>query len=341
MTPAGRDAARRRIPGALAYALAPLDCSWVVRRFIRTLRPKLVIVAETELWPNYFVEAHRAGAKLAILNGRISARSLRHYRWVRPLFAEALSNADLILTQSEDDARRYQWLGAAADRVAAAGNTKYETDATPPDLPLRPELEAFAAGKPILVAGSTAPGEEEIVLKAYLRLLKSFPDLALVIAPRHLTRLAAVESAVEATGLLYAKATASASSEGIALPAVLLLDTMGDLRAFYRRASIAFVGGSLVPGRGGQNLAEPAAASAPVLFGPFHESQEQIASAIVSAQGGRVVNDADQLADACAGLLANDSQRIFTGRNARAALEQLAVNVTPGLMRLKALASLP
>jgi len=130
------------------------------------------------------------------------------------------------------------------------------------------------------------------------------------------------------------------SGEGMALPGVLILDTIGELRALYRRAAVAFVGGSLAPGRGGQNLAEPAAASVPVLFGPFHQTQEQMASALVAARGARVVNDSDQLADACAEWLANESLRVATGKNARAALDRLAGSVGPTLMRLKALASL-
>lgn len=340
MTKAGREAARTRIPGARAYALAPLDCSWVVRRFLRALQPNLVLIAETELWPNYFIQSRRLGAKVAVFNGRISARSLSRYRWVRPLFAEALSNADLILTQSSDDARRYLWLGAARDRIAITGNTKYDLEASRADLPLRPELEAFAPGKPILVAGSTARGEEEVVLKAYLKLLRQFPNLALVLAPRHLNRVPEVEQAARAAGLPCVNATALESGEGSALPAVLILDTMGELRALYRRAAVAFVGGSMVPGRGGQNLAEPAAASVPALFGRFHESQEQISSALVAAGGGRVVKDSDELADACAQFLASESFRLAAGNSARAALERLAGGAGSSLMRLKTLASL-
>jgi 3-deoxy-D-manno-octulosonic-acid transferase len=341
MTVAGRDAARRRIPVAAAYALAPLDAPWTVRRFLRKVQPNLVLIAETELWPNYFIEAHRVGAKIAIVNGRISARSLGRYQWAQPLFAEALGCADLILTQTEDDQRRYQWLGAPAERIVVTGNAKYDLeDQAAAGLPLRPELEAFATGKPLLVAGSTAAGEEQVVLEAYLSLLKRFPDLSLALAPRHLNRVPGVEALLQAAGLPYVNATSLKLGEGAAIPAVLILDTMGELRALYRRAAVAFVGGSIAPGRGGQNLAEPAAASVPVLFGPFHEAQKEIASALLAAGGGRVVNDSAQLAEVCGMLLADDGLRQATGRNACAALSRLAGGIEPTLMRLKALASL-
>jgi 3-deoxy-D-manno-octulosonic-acid transferase len=342
MTTAGRDAARRRIPGAMAYALAPLDSAWVVRRFLRTVAPALVLIAETELWPNYFIEARRFGSRVAIINGRISARSLGRYQWAQSLFAQALGCADLILAQTEDDARRYQWLGAAAENIVVSGNTKYDLEASTTDDAPRPELEAFAIGRPLLVAGSTAPGEEQIVLDAYLSLLKRFPDLALVLAPRHLNRVPAVEAAVQSAGLPHVNATQlkSEGGEGAAIPGVLILDTMGELRGLYRRAAVAFVGGSIAPGRGGQNLAEPAAACVPVLFGPFHSAQEEMATALVKANGARVVNDSGQLADASAAWLCDESLRVAAGHNANEALKQLAASVTPTLMRLKALASL-
>jgi 3-deoxy-D-manno-octulosonic-acid transferase len=339
MTPAGRDAARTRIPGAQAYALAPLDSPWTVRRFLRAIEPRLLLIAETELWPNYLIEARRFGARIAIMNGRISPRSLGRYQWVQPLFAEALGSVDLILAQTEEDAARYVRLGAPRERIFVSGNAKYDLTDSAADQPLRPELESFAAGKPMLVAGSTAPGEEAVVLDAYLSLLATVPDLALVLAPRHLNRVRAVEAAVEACGLPYVNATALRSGEA-ALPQVLILDTMGELRALYRRAAVAFVGGSIAPGRGGQSSAEPAAAAVPVLIGPFHQAHEQLVAAMVAAGGARIVNDAGQIASACAALLADQAARVSAGRNAREALARLAGSVAPSLLRLKALASL-
>ncbi len=340
MTAAGRDAARSRIPGARCYTLAPLDSPCVVRRFLEATRPTIVVIAETELWPNYFLQAHRFGAKIAILNGHISARSLSRYHWVQPLFAEALRAVDLILAQSEDDAARYRQLGAPADRIVVSGNTKYDRESyAANDAPLRPELEAFAAIRPLLVAGSTGPGEEQLAIEAYLILRQSFPNLGLVLAPRHLNRVPTVEAALQASGLPHVNATAFRTGETVT-PAVLILDTMGELRSLYRRAAVAFVGGSIAPGRGGQSVAEPAAAAVPVMVGPFHESHQQLTSALVAAGGAWIIDDAGRLAEACAPLLADESKRRAAGNKARAVLDQMAGSVALSLMRLKALASL-
>ena len=207
MTAAGRDAARRSLPGARAHLLAPLDCRRALRPFLDALRPALVLIAETELWPNYFIESHRAGARVAIVNGRISERALARYRYVRPLLREALTSAELILAQTDDDARRFLTLGAAPSRVIVTGNTKFDLESLNA-APLRPELEAFAPGCPILVAGSTAPGEEQIVIDAWRELRIRFGQLALVFAPRHLERVPEVEGLLRAAQLEYSKASA-------------------------------------------------------------------------------------------------------------------------------------
>ncbi|HYB90676.1 MAG TPA: 3-deoxy-D-manno-octulosonic acid transferase [Candidatus Binataceae bacterium] len=341
MTATGRDAARRRIAGAAACALAPLDCPLTVRAFLRAVRPNLVLVAETELWPNYFIESRRAGARVAVINGRISERALAGYRRAKSLFAAALQCADLILVQSADDARRYFALGAPPDRVIVTGNTKFDLvlDGTGP--PLREELEQFASGRPVLVAGSTAPGEEAVVADAYLKLRERFPALALVIAPRHPARTPEVEQVVRARALAYVRASElppPAPDVGAERAPLLILDTMGELRALYGRAAIAFVGGSLDASRGGQNVAEPAAASVPVLFGPHYENQREMASALISAGGAQVVRDAGEIADACARWLTDDRARQSAGQAARQTAGEAGGGARRTLMHLESLA---
>ncbi|MGA7761580.1 MAG: glycosyltransferase N-terminal domain-containing protein, partial [Candidatus Binataceae bacterium] len=305
--------------------------------FLDALRPALVLIAETELWPNYFIESHRAGARVAIVNGRISERGLARYRYVRPLLREALSSAELILAQTDDDARRFLTLGAAPSRVIVTGNTKFDLESLNA-APLRPDLETFAPGCPILVAGSTAPGEEQIVIDAWRELRIRFGQLALVLAPRHLERAAEIEGLLRAAQIEYSKASAAdAGTAGTSR--VLLLDTMGDLRAMYGRGAAAFVGGSLLPGRGGQSLAEPAAAGVPVLFGPFHENQRAIASALLEARAGAVVRDAAELARAVTAFLSDEAERLAAGRRARAVVERMAGGVAATLMRLRPLIS--
>src|SRR4029077_12830691 len=152
MTAAGRAAARRRIPGALAYCLAPLDCASRVRSFLSAVRPQFVLIAETELWPNYLIESARNGAKVAIVNGRISARSMRRYRYIRPLIAEALHHTSLVLVQTPDDARRFRILGASQANITVTGNTKFDFGDDTPQL--RSALDQFCANRPVFVAGS-------------------------------------------------------------------------------------------------------------------------------------------------------------------------------------------
>lgn len=335
MTAAGREASRRALPGAQAHLLAPLDYRRALRSFLHAVRPTLVLIAETELWPNYFIESHRAGARLAIVNGRISERALARYRYVRPLLGEALASADLVLTQTEDDSRRFIALGAAPSRVIMTGNTKFDLESLKA-APLRPRLGSFAHGCPVLIAGSTAPGEEQIAIDAWRDLRTRFGQLALVLAPRHLERVAEVERLLQAGGLDYSKASAPDASNAYA-SRVMVLDTIGDLRAMYRRGTVAFVGGSMRPGRGGQSLAEPAAAGVPVLFGPFHENQRALAAALIEARAGVVVRDAADLARAASAFLGDEDERLAAGRRACAAVERMAGGVAATLMRLRAL----
>lgn len=320
MTAAGCDAARRRITGLTACQLAPFDRAASVRSFLAGVRPSLILIAETELWPNFFCEGARAGARIAIINGRLSERSIRRYLLVRGLLAHALGQAEKILTQTPADAERFRALGAPADRVIVTGNTKFDLDDSP--APLRPALAEFARDRPVLLAGSTAPGEERMVLEAYRNLAGRFSNLALAIAPRHLDRLAEVEQDIREAGLPYAKASGPSLTPANAK--VLLIDTMGELRGFYYCAAIAFVGGSMNPPRGGQNMAEPAAAAIPILFGPHHENQRQIADALLESGGAVVVNDGGELETQCARWLTNETGRRATGQAARRVIEQLA-----------------
>jgi 3-deoxy-D-manno-octulosonic-acid transferase len=345
MTAAGRAAARRRIPGALAYRLAPLDCASSVRSFLVAVRPQFVLIAETELWPNYLIESARSGAKVAILNGRISARSMRRYGFIRPLIGEALLHTNLVLVQTADDARRFRDLGASQANIWVTGNTKFDLEEETPTL--RSALEQFCANRPVLVAGSTAPGEERMVLTAYRNLAERFPTLALILAPRHLNRANQVAEEIRSAGFIYDRASLLPEDDatgiaGIALPtsvntSVLLLDTMGELRALYTQATIAFVGGSMLPPRGGQNLTEPAAASVPVIFGPHYENQQHAGDVILEAGGGRVVADAAQIESTCAEWLADPEARYAVGANALRAVERLAGGAASTLNHLSAL----
>ena len=336
MTAAGRDAAKRRIPGARAWMLAPLDNQRAVRSFLKSVQPNLVIITETEIWPNYFVESARAGAKVAVVNGRISERSMRRYFRARGLFESALRKATLILAQSNEDARRYSRFDLAGE-VIVTGNTKIGPST---EESIRPELLGFAPGRKILIAGSTAPGEEAAIANAYRALRKDFPELALTIAPRHLDRTPEVESALQAAPLTYVKASQLNSANSARDADVLILDTMGELRGFYRRGSIAFVGGSLAPGRGGQSPVEPALEEIPLLIGPYHENQREMVAALIHAGGARIVKDTADIIDEALKWLRDDAARIEAGRNACAAVSTAAGAAQVALKHLEALINL-
>jgi 3-deoxy-D-manno-octulosonic-acid transferase len=323
MTAAGREAAKCRIPGAAAWMLAPLDTQRAVRSFLDRVQPNLVLITENEIWPNYFIEGARAAATIAVVNGRMPERSLRRYLHARSLFEDALGQATLILTQSREDARRYANFDIGA-RVIVTGNTKIEAARAQlaNDEPIRPELLAFASGRKIFIAGSTEAGEDAVIAGAYRELLKDFPELALAIAPRHLERTSAVENALHAASLDYVKASEVNSPQAARAANVLILDTTGELRSFYRRGAIAFVGGSLAPGRSAQNPAEPALVDVPVLIGPYHEGQEQIVSSLVGSSGARIVKTARDIINETSKWLSNDEARQRSGRHAHAALRR-------------------
>jgi 3-deoxy-D-manno-octulosonic-acid transferase len=340
MTATGREAAQRRIPGAAGWMLAPLDNRRAVRSFLKRVRPSVVLITETEIWPNYFFESARAGATIAVVNGRISERSMRRYMRARGLFRDALGSAALILTQSQNDAQRYAKFDLAT-RIVVTGNTKIE--AAKPNAtedPIRPELMKFASGRKIFIAGSTAPGEDAVIADAYRELRQNFPQLALTIAPRHLERTPEIENALRAASLKFVKASELNSMDTASDAEVLILDTMGELRSFYRLGAIAFVGGSLAPGRGGQNPAEPALVDVPVLIGPYHENQQEIVSSIVSAGGARIVRDAGDIVSEASKWLTDDAARKQAGLNARASAGKGAGGADFALKQLEALINL-
>ncbi|MFZ0677725.1 3-deoxy-D-manno-octulosonic acid transferase [Candidatus Binatus sp.] len=341
MTVAGRDAAMRRIPGAAAWMLAPLDNRHAVRSFLDRVQPGIVLITETEIWPNYFLESARSGAKIAVVNGRISERSMRRYMRARGLFRDALGRATLIMAQSQEDATRYAQFDLEA-KIVVTGNTKIEAakaDAATED-PIRPELMSFASGRKILIAGSTAPGEEAVIADAYRELRKNFPRLALTIAPRHLDRTPEVENTLRVASLKFVKASELNSPDAARDADVLILDTMGELRNFYRRGAIAFVGGSLAPGRGGQSPAEPALVDVPVLIGPHHENQQEMVSSLVSSGGARIVKNADDIVSEVSKWLGDDAAREAAGRNAHASVSKGAGGAQSALKHLEALISL-
>jgi 3-deoxy-D-manno-octulosonic-acid transferase len=286
VTVTGNYTAKQRVPEADAVFYFPFDYPWVVRRVIRIINPAIVLVAETEIWPNFFRELKRQGIPSALINGRISPKSYGNYRKFKSFFTQVFEHVTLFCMQSEEDAARIKDIGASADKVRITGNLKF--DQKIPTAQQKPV--AIAPGRKVITAGSTHRGEEAILLEIYSRLRKKYSDLVLIIAPRHPERFDEVSGLITSAGYLCQRRT---SIKG-PVKEVVLLDTIGELRAFYGLCNIAFVGGSLVK-VGGHNLLEPAAMKKPVIFSSYMFNFKEISEALIQAGGGIMVKDKEEL----------------------------------------------
>lgn len=313
-TDTGQKLARERF-GAENVFYFPLDFAFAVRPYLRTLRPSLLVLAEAEFWPNVLRLAKDCGARVAVVNARISDRSFPRYRRFRGVLCGMLRNVDRFLAQSEEDARRLVEIGAEAGRVSVAGNLKF--DVKPPQqttlVPgLRSAIEREQAG-PVIVAGSTLAGEEEILLDAFREVLKQHPRATLMLAPRHPERFAAVGDLLAARGASWRRR--SEWRPGMALAGhVLLLDSIGELAAVYELAALAFVGGSLVPA-GGHNIVEPARWGVPVVVGPHNENFREIVE-IFQRDGAVTIGDVHNLPGCWMALLRDEPRRAALGAKA-------------------------
>lgn len=318
-TMTGHAVARRQMAGAEALLYAPFDWPGAVRRTLAGVNPVLLVLVETEIWPNLIHEARRRGTRVALVNGRISPRSFARYRRVRRWLARVLAEVDLFLMQGEPHAARLKELGAPADRVRVLGNLKFDAAphaALPADLA---RALAPRAGRALFVAGSTVPGEEAPVLHAFGDARRLFPELALLLAPRHPERFGEVAALVEAAG--YRCQRRSALGGAWNGDEVLLLDTLGELACVYPLASVVFVGGSLVPA-GGHNILEAALAGRAVVVGPHMENFREIAEQFRAEDAIVEVAAPEALGPAVAGLLADDARRRALGERARALVER-------------------
>jgi 3-deoxy-D-manno-octulosonic-acid transferase len=333
-TPTGAQRVRALFGDTVAHVYAPYDTPGGMRRFFARIRPRLVVIIETELWPNLFNECGRRRVPLVLASARISPRSLRSYRRFTSLFREALSHGIVIAAQSEADAERFRELGAAPERTHVSGNIKFDFE-TPAQV--RDRVAAFRtpwpAGRVVWVAASTHNGEDEQVLDAFEQIRQKHPQCLLLLAPRHPERFAAVAALGRARGLELV--TRSSGESCGASTRLYLLDTLGELPTFYAAASVAFVGGSLVP-VGGHNLLEPAALGVPIITGPYNFNAEEVAELLVAAGGATLLRDGAELAPAVIELLDDPALRERRGQIAlrfvqenRGALERLLALVRP------------
>ena len=312
-TAAGRRFAREaRIAGTRVSAL-PVDLPFLTRRALRRARPHLLVLLETEIWPNLIRQCATRGTPVLIANGRISSRSFPRYRWLGSTLANILARVDRYLMQSEQDAGRIRVLGAPADKIEITGNLKWDLPAPAQSAAAARQDFGLPPDAPVLVAGSTFEGEESAVLDAWEALRVEFPRLCLVLAPRHPRRFERVAELLAGRGLAHARRSRPAGGPH----EVLLLDTLGDLRRAYGTGTICFVGGSLVS-RGGQNLLEPAAAGRPVLFGPRTENFTEAARALIDAGAGYRIDSAAALHPTSLRLLRDPQECETAGRRGAA-----------------------
>lgn len=334
-TDAGYDVARRHFPDR-GVTWCPLDFTWAVRRALRRVRPDVLVLVELELWPNLMGEAAEAGVPVVVVNGRMSERSHRSYRRLRPLVRSLLARCRWIAVQSEEYRRRFLTLGADPQRVLATGSLKFdgvEMDRrNPRTAGLRHEL-GVPAEAPVFVAGSTQAPEEAAALDAWQEARRTHPDLRLILVPRHPQRFAEVAALVRSRGLPLRRRSELLRAKGKgSLPwlvdpsdspgTVLLVDTVGELAAVWGLANIAYVGGSLTPGRGGQNMLEPAAYGAAVLFGPHTENFRDIVESLLAEEAAQVVRSADELTNRLRELLDAPQEVQRMGERARRVVQR-------------------
>lgn len=314
----------------------PIDIKWAVKRAINTILPIMLIVLETELWPNLLDQAKKTNCKIMLANGRLSTRNIKRYLLIKPLMKKTLLNIDIFSMQSQDDANRIVSLGALQERVKVSGNCKF-------DLPVGASLAPAINEKHqieyqelfnqldikqeeiIMVAGSTREGEEEILLQAFKSLQKEFPLLRLIIAPRHLKRLQEIEGIIKRMGFTSRRKSQPSVPCSLPLaysfiPPIILLDTIGELKAVYTLSHICFVGGSLVP-IGGHNILEPASLGKVVLFGKFIDNYKEPATLLLKKGGGIQVSSGVELSGAIKGLLKDPEEIKRRGELAKKMVE--------------------
>lgn len=297
----------------------PLDFEFSVRPWLSFLKPRLVIIAETEFWPSFLRLSRKAGTRVIIVNARISDHSLAGYsRWKR-LLRHVLQGVDLFLAQTAEDARRLVAIGAAPENVLVSGNLKYDIP-PPAETPIvsqfRASLRESKAG-PVLVCGSTVQGEEQILLDSFEQVLGGFPESVLLLAPRHPERFDEVAELLQRSNLKFCRRS---QWDGDSLASgVMLIDSIGELSSLYALADLAFVGGSLVP-RGGHNILEPAQHGVPILIGEHTENFRDIIELFRRTDAVRVVSS-HNIAQTFLELLSNDGERHALGHRAQETLQ--------------------
>jgi 3-deoxy-D-manno-octulosonic-acid transferase len=323
-TPAGQELIRARKDIVDHTFYFPIDLPFCVRRSLDRVSPQIVIIAETEIWPNFLRACRKKQIAVVMINGRISDKSFARYRIVRKWLGRVFADYTIIGMQSDTDRRRIEAIGADPSKVTVFGNLKYDVVST--SRPVEPLLaRVLQCWQQLWIAASTMPGEEELVLDSFVELRKNHGGLKMVIAPRHADRFDAVEAILKQRGLRFIRRSRlNQFSDGdmIAVdPCVLLLDTIGELAAVFQYATVVFMGGSLVS-KGGHNILEPARFEKPIVYGPHMENFRDISRLFLEANAAVQIDGHAQLAPAIGNILSNSLLASTLGRNARGVIEQ-------------------
>lgn len=339
-TRTGQELARKIYAGkADAVFYFPFDWKFSVRKALNNFKPSVVLLMETEIWPRFIHEAKRVGAKVAIVNGRLSQKSFERYSRVRHFVARVLNDVDLAMMQAEDDASRLIRLGIPAERVEITGNIKFDQVSGSSDAALTEYFRSrfgITADKPLIVAASTHEPEEQYVLEALEGELGHSCRLMLV--PRHPERFDTIESLLTSSPYSYVRRSGEGSDEDKAAD-IILLDTIGELRSVFPLAEIVFVGGSLIP-HGGQSILEPALDGRAIVTGPYTHNFESVVSEfldrdalIQTPESPQDIQISKRLCEAFTLLLGNVERRSELGRNAAAAMREASGDATEQTIR--------
>ena len=306
---------------AAAVFYFPIDWAWTVRRALRTIRPSLVLIMETELWPRLFSECRRKQIPVALVNGRISDKSFQRYKWIRAFIRRVLNDLTLAIMQSPEDAERIQELGVSEVKLRVSGNLKFDSASVAIDQNLTRQFrERFKFnGGPSIVAASTHQPEEEVILAAFQRTRQSHPNARLMIAPRHPERFQEVAGLLANSGLTWSRRSQPESARD-GNSDVVLLDTIGELSAVYSLADLVFVGGSIAP-HGGHNVLEPAAQGVCTITGPYTQNFAWVTNAMLKEEAlVQLPESADfpgELSSIINQLLSDDQRRREIGARAK------------------------
>jgi 3-deoxy-D-manno-octulosonic-acid transferase len=313
----------------------PIDLASVANRVLDWIRPVMMVIIDTEIWPNVLHQAYLRGIPVILVNGRVSAASFRYYRWARPVLRRVLRNYRVLMMKSEQDAERIKYMGALPDKIVVTGNLKYDRDLVEKEISeaqaraLEESLELNSAAGHLIVAGSTHPGEEQTLLAALARIKKTpgLEQTRLLLAPRHPERFDAVAALAARAGFRVRRRSNGSTSAQDA--EVLVLDTLGELATAYRFATVVFVGGTLIR-HGGQSIMEPALYAKPIVIGPSMENFPQIIDEFRSRHGVRQISAAEDDKDAQVQQLTEAFVRLLQDPVAREVLGKAAYSVSEG-----------